>query len=265
LIYPLEEHLDGLGIDTLIFCMDAGLRQIPLAALHDGERFLIEKYSLGSIPSFSLTNTSYQAIQETRMLAMGASDFQPKHNLNSLPSVPEELATVTQLWQGKEDFFLNEAFTLENLERQTESQPLGIVHLATHADFKGAGSRNSFIQLWDATLSLEGLRALNWYQKSPQIELLTLSACNTALGDREAELGFGGLATQAGVKSAVASLWYVDDEATLALMSAFYDRLGNPDIPIKAEALRQAQLSMLQGELAHPYYWAGFTTVCSPW
>jgi CHAT domain-containing protein len=120
---------------------------------------------------------------------------------------------------------------------------------------------------------------------------MVLSACRTALGNEEAELGFTGLAVQAGVKSALGSLWYVSDDATLGLMTTFYSQLK--EVPIKAEALRQAQLAMIRGEvriekgqlvtpnytiplppqladlpdreLTHPYYWSAFTLVGSPW
>ncbi|MDJ0517833.1 MAG: CHAT domain-containing protein, partial [Trichodesmium sp. MO_231.B1] len=138
---------------------------------------------------------------------------------------------------------------------------------------------------------LDQIRELGWSQ--PAVDLLVLSACKTAFGDKNAELGFAGLAVAAGVKSALASIWYVSDEGTLGLMTEFYTHLNNAEI--KAEALRQAQLTMLRGEvviaegelrgsaargavvlpsalgnvenqdLSHPYYWAGFTMVGSPW
>lgn len=286
LIAPLESHLEKLGIDTLIFCMDAGLRTIPMAALHDGNQFLVEKYSLGSIPSVSLTNTRYNPVKDAQVLAMGASSFQ---ELQDLPAVPVELDTITkQLWQGKS--FLNEGFTLNNLK--SERQPFGIVHLATHADFKPGDSSQSYIQLWDSQLKVNQLRQMGW-QQSPQVELLVLSACRTALGDIDVELGFAGLAVQAGVKSALASLWYVDDGGTLVLMSGFYHQLSQPDVTIKALALRRAQIALLRGEsrledgklhvpgldepiplpaglpesqdFSHPYYWAAFTMIGSPW
>lgn len=295
LIAPIESNLKALGIDTLIFCMDAGLRQIPLAALYDGKQFLVEKYSLGSVPSISLTNTSYKALKDSQVLAMGASDFEAwrKYDLDNLPAVPEELNVITQqLWSGKS--FLNEQFTLDNLKTQTRQQPFEIIHLATHARFQQEDASNSYIQLWDTQLKLNDLRELGWNQL-PQVELLVLSACRTTLGDLKAELGFGGLAVQAGVKSALGSLWSSDDEGTLALMSKFYEQLSQPDVTIKAEALRRAQVAMLRkqvrlenGQLqgvgkqgaiplppelarkgnmdfSHPYYWAGFTIVGSPW
>jgi CHAT domain-containing protein len=242
MIAPLASDLKKLGIDTLIFCMDGGLRSIPMAALHDGKQFLVENYSIGSIPSVSLTNTRYNPVKDAQVLAMGASKFQ---ELPPLPAVPVELDVITQqVWKGKS--FLNEGFTLNNLKSQR--QPYGIIHLATHADFQAGDSSNSFIQLGDTQLKMNQLRQLRWNQP-PQIELLVLSACRTALGDVDAELGFGGLAVQAGVKSALASLWYVSDGGTLALMSEFYRQLSQPDVTIKAEALRRAQIAMLRGQL----------------
>jgi filamentous hemagglutinin family protein len=286
MIAPLEPELKKLGIDTLIFCMDAGLRTIPMSALHDGKQFLVEKYSLGSIPSVSLTNTRYNPVKDAKVLAMGASTFQ---ELQALPAVPVELDTITkQVWQGKS--FLNEGFTMNNLKSQR--QRFGIVHLATHADFKPGNANNSYIQLWDSQLKVNQLRQLGW-QQQPQVDLLVLSACRTAIGDINVELGFAGLAVQAGVKSALASLWYVDDGGTLALMSGFYHHFSQPDVTIKALALRRAQIAMLRGkshvengqlyvpglstpislppglpeyqDFTHPYYWAAFTMVGSPW
>jgi len=288
MIAPVESQLKSLGIDTLIFSMDAGLRTIPMAALHDGKQFLVEKYSLGSIPSVSLTNSRYKALKNTRVLAMGASQFQ---QLDPLPAVPEELKAITQQF-GSEKYFLNEEFTLTNLKNQRQQQPIEIIHLATHADFQPGDATNSYIQLWDNQLKLDQLRQLGWNQP-PQIELLVLSACRTAVGDAQVELGFAGLAVQAGVKSALASLWSVSDGGTLALMSEFYRQLNQPDVTIKAEALRRAQIAMLRGQLhvesgqlrgtgvvgtiplppelpenqdfSHPYYWAAFTIIGSPW
>jgi CHAT domain-containing protein len=258
--------------------------------LHDGKQFLVEKYSLGTIPSVSLTNTSYKAVKDSQVLAMGASKFQ---KLKPLPAVPVELATITQkLWTGES--FLNEQFTLNNLKAHSRRKPFKIIHLATHADFHPGDGSNSYIQLWDTQLRLDQLWQMGWNQL-PQIELLVLSACRTAMGDVRAELGFSGLAVQAGVKSAIGSLWYVSDGGTLALMSEFYKHLSQPDVTIKAEALRRSQIAMLQRKVrlenaqlrgldklgdislppslgvrgnpdfSHPYYWAAFTMIGSPW
>ncbi|MBD2005191.1 MULTISPECIES: CHAT domain-containing protein [Cyanophyceae] len=285
LIAPLEGDLSDRKINNLVFLMDAGLRSLPVAALHDGKGFLIEKYSVGLMPSLSLTDTRYRDIKNSQVLAMGAAKFTTQ---NPLPAVPAELSIIADtLWSGK--FFLNEAFTLNNLKAQRQKQPFGIVHLGTHAEFKPGAPSNSYIQLWDTQLRLDQMRQLGW--NDPPVELLVLSACRTALGDEQAELGFAGLAVQAGVKSALASLWYVSDEGTLGLMSNFYEELKKA--PIKAEALRRTQLAMLKGQVRleggqirtsngyfplptslvsrgdenfeHPYYWAAFTMIGNPW
>ncbi|MBO0351754.1 CHAT domain-containing protein, partial [Phormidium pseudopriestleyi FRX01] len=286
LIAPIATDLEAAGINTLMFSMDAGLRSLPIAALHDGEQFLVEKYSLSQIPSVSLIDTTYRALQDTRVLAMGASTFT---ELSPLPAVPVELTTIAdRLWQG--NAFLNEEFTRENLLQQRQNYPYPIIHLATHGEFKSGSPGESYIQLWDDQLQLDRIREMGW--NNPVVELLVLSACRTALGDERAELGFAGLAVQAGVKSALASLWYVSDEGTLALMTEFYSHLTNAKI--KAEALREAQIAMIRGEVrmeggqlfgtgnlegitlpsaarnerlsfAHPYYWSSFTLIGSPW
>ncbi|HEY9653514.1 MAG TPA: CHAT domain-containing protein [Coleofasciculaceae cyanobacterium] len=285
IVLPLQEDLQARGIQNLTFVMDSGLRSLPVAALHDGKKFLVEQYSVGLMPSLSLTDTRYQDIKNSQVLAMGAAKFDDQ---KPLPAVPVELSAIaTHLWQGK--FFLNDAFTLDNLKAQRAKQPFGIIHLATHANFEPGTYENSYIQLWDSKLRLDQLPQLGL--NNPPVNLLVLSACRTALGDEEAELGFAGLASQAGVKSTLASLWYVSDEGTLGLMTNFYEELQTA--PIKAEALRQAQLAMLSGQvqlkdgqliapsgvislppelgkseqkqLTHPYYWAAFTLVGNPW
>lgn len=284
-IAPIESDLQAQGIDTLLFCVGPGLRTIPLAALHDGKQFLVEKYSMALIPAFALTDTLYADVKNTRVLAMGASTFKEQ---NPLPAVPLELSTIAEkLWKGQA--FLNQAFTLANLQAQRQKQYFGIIHLSTHAEFQAGEPSNSYIQFWDSKLTLDKMNDLGW--NNPPVDLLVLSACRTAIGDEQAELGFAGLAVQAGVKSALASLWYVSDEGTLALMTEFYQQLQTS--PIKAEALRQAQISMLRGKvslsggqlrgssrnvllppelsglnnenLSHPYYWAAFSIIGSPW
>ncbi|MEG4045768.1 CHAT domain-containing protein, partial [Microcoleus sp. Pol17C2] len=285
MVAPLEAELQAKGIENLSFISDIGLRSIPMGALHDGKGFLVERYSLGAMPSLSLTDTSAANFKNTQVLAMGASQFP---EMSPLPAVEIEVSTITpQQWPGKS--FLNEAFTLANLKSQRQQQPFGMIHLATHAEFRSGDPSQSFIQLWDTKLRLDQLRQMGWH--SPQVEMLVLSACRTAVGDREAELGFGGLAVQAGVKSAMATLWYVSDEGSLGLMAEFYGQLKTA--PIKAEALRQAQLAMLRQEVrieggmlhtsvgnlplppelanvgsqnfSHPYYWSAFRMIGNPW
>ena len=284
LLAPLEADIQRQGIKNLVYIADTGLRTIPLAALHDGKNFIVQRYSVGLMPSLALTDTRYADIHKSQVLAMGASQFKDNR---PLPAVPTELSAITQTWSGKS--FLNQGFTLANLKSQRNQTPFGIIHLATHAEFIPGQPSNSYIQLEDQRLAPLQLKSVGW--AIPPVELLVLSACRTAVGDEEAELGFAGLAVQAGVKSALASLWYVNDEATLGLMSEFYQRLKTA--PIKAEALREAQLAMLSGkvrikdqqlitskgtlplpleligngdrDLSHPYYWSGFTMIGNPW
>ena len=285
MIAPLEAELQAQNIDTLLFCLGPGLRTMPVAALHDGQQFLVEKYSFARIPAFNLIDTNYAHLENSQVLAMGASEFRDEE---SLPAVPVELSTITtKLWQGES--FLNQEFTLANLQLQRQQQPFKIIHLATHASFESGVPSNSYVQFWDTKLTLDQMKQLQW--NNPPVELLVLSACKTAIGDEQAELGFAGLAVQTSVKSAIASLWNVSDEGTLALMTEFYQDLKTA--PIKAEALRQAQLALLNGQVSlidgqlrssigsiplppalakienqnfsHPYYWAAFTVVGSPW
>ncbi|MGK7928586.1 MAG: CHAT domain-containing protein [Spirulina sp.] len=284
LVAPLEADLEAREIDNIAFVLTAGLRSLPIAALHDGKHFLIERYSVGLMPSLSLTDTIYKDVRTVEILAMGASEFIDQ---NALPAVPLELDIIEQYWEG--EFFLNEGFTVERLKGKRQQTPYGIVHLGTHGEFRAGKPDRSYIAFGDRKLPLDRMRELNL--NNPMTELLVLSACRTALGDMEAELGFAGLAVAAGVKSALGSLWYVNDEGTLALMGTFYDRLR--DAPIKVEALRQAQLALLGGEtrleggnifisetrfpltpelaelgdrsFLHPYFWSGFTLIGSPW
>lgn len=292
LIAPVATELAALKIDNLIVIPAAGLRSVPFAALHDGKGFLVEKYSISVMPSLSLTDIGYDNIADDEILAMGASVFEDKA---PLPAVPVELESIAPPDRGKS--FLNQDFTLGNLQAQRANRPFGIIHLATHSEFQPGEPKNSYIQLWDTKLRIDQMRQLRWNE--PPVNLLVLSACSTALGDADAELGFAGLAVASGARSALASLWEVSDEGTLGLMTEFYRQLRAPrrggNLMIKAEALRRAQLEMLQGRvriqdgmlrveglsislilppeiaargdrvLLHPYYWAAFTMIGNPW
>ncbi|MGK7933275.1 MAG: CHAT domain-containing protein [Microcystaceae cyanobacterium] len=291
MIAPYEaEFLETAKIDTLLVCLGQGVRGLPLSALHDGEKFLIEKYSITRIPAFNLISTEYKPIASDKLLAMGVSEFE---SFEPLPAVPLELSNITasnqersQIAQPVKKSWLNQDATLDTLKIKLQERSYDIVHLATHAQFQPGQPTNSFIQLWDKRLTLKEMRDLDW---SANVELLVLSACETAVGDRNAELGFAGLALNADVKSAIASLWTISDVGTLALISEFYRQL--PQSKTKAQALRQAQLQMLnqsvrietdslrvvRGEqaidelqttaqsFAHPFYWAGFSMISSPW
>ncbi len=289
IVQPLATELAKKKIDTIVFSMDTGLRSLPLAALHDGQQFLVEQYNLALIPSFSLTDTRYAPIQGKQVLGMGIT--QEVEGQSPLPSVAVEIpALTTNIWQGSA--YLDPDVTLANLKKFTQQQQFDIIHLATHAEFNPGKIEKSYIQLWDGRLTLRDLREVATQSKwsdTPTVEMLVLSACQTALGNTDAELGFTGLAIQSGVKSALGSLWYVSDEGTLGLMTGFYQSLKTA--PIKSAALRQAQMAMLNGQVrvtddaqlvladgtqialpaifaergevdfTHPYYWSSFTMV----
>ncbi|NEO86916.1 MAG: CHAT domain-containing protein [Spirulina sp. SIO3F2] len=283
LIAPLELHLQQAQVDNLSVIAADGLRSLPLATLHNGQNFLIEDYSLGQLPSLSLVDWRYRSLNTAQVLAMGASEFQAEDPLHA---VPTELALVTG--QRGDRQYLNESFTIEGMRSQTQDRQFQVLHLATHALFDGDTADDAYVQLWaDQALQLSSFRGFGLHEEPP-LELLVLSACQTALGSSEAELGFAGAALQSGVKSVLASLWKVSDLGTLALMNEFYTQLANPEITTKAEALRQSQLRLLRGEidpqivfgqdlalpselvgvevdLTHPFVWSSFTLVGSPW
>jgi len=292
MIEPISEVLQNQDINSLGFIMDSGLRTMPMATLHDGESYLINNYSLGVLPSFSLSNIdttttlNRQSFSQERVLAMGASEFQ------GLPSLPGAGAEVNLIAQGlgEGDAFLNEDFILKNLKTQLEQEDYGVIHLATHAVFESGNLDNSYIQLWDEKLSLSELGNLKLSEED--LSLIILSACNTAFGDYEAEYGFAGLAVSTGAEAALASLWPVNDEGTLGFMVQFYSHLQSATV--RAEALRQTQLQLINGEVgiengvvygpdgntittlpelaesgrwdfSHPFYWSPFTMIGNPW
>lgn len=284
LLAPIAPELRARGIDTLLLCTGPGLRSLPFAALYDGERYLIEDFALTRIAAFSLTQFGQSALAESSVLALGAGEFE---TLPDLPAVPVEVRLSAA---GPSDaWLLDDLFTRDRLQRSLELGRFDVVHLATHAEFLPGEPATSYIQLWDTRLGLDEMANFGW--DTAGIELLVLSACQTAVGDREAELGFAGLAYQAGVGSVVASLWPVSDSGTLALMSEFYGQLRR--LPTKAAALQAAQIAMLRGEvrveqgvlrggtrgpglelppeiasstdLTHPFYWAAFSLIGNPW
>jgi CHAT domain-containing protein len=275
MIAPLAPDLEARHINALIFCLGNGLRSLPLAALHDGKQFLVEKYGLSLIPAFNLMDRRFSRLKDAQVLAMGASEFKDKSAL--LPGVPLELSSIIgSPLRGER--WLNQDFTLANLKARREAYPFEIIHLATHAQFSPGDISQSYLQFWDDRLSLNHFKELGL--RSPKVQLLVLSACQTALGDVKAELGFAGIAVLSGSRAALASLWAVSDTGTLKLMSEFYRQL--PSAPTKVDALRQTQIAMLRGTLTpptgapdppnakdvdyrHPYYWSAFTLVGNPW
>jgi CHAT domain-containing protein/predicted negative regulator of RcsB-dependent stress response len=258
LIRPIVPLLKQNGVETLVFVLDGALRNLPMGVLHDGEKYLIENYNLAVTPGLQLIDLSPLERQNLGVIAAGIS--KSRQNFAPLPNVERELAQIEKTTQSA--ILLNEAFTKANFQATLDRLPFPVLHLATHGQFS-SNAENTFILTWDDRITandLDNLLRSDLTQKNP-IELLILSACQTATGDRRAALGLAGIATRAGARSTVASLWSVSDEATSLLMSQFYQELVNSNIP-KSEALRRSQTAVLQTEqFAHPYYWSAFVMV----
>jgi len=279
-IRPIESELKANQIETLVFVMDGSLRVTPVAAFHDGKQFLVEKYAMANIPSLRLTNLEQRDRSNNRILAMGLSEA--VQGFSALPAVEIEIATISsQILPGNS--FLNRPFSVENLKTQRSQENYAIVHLATHAQFL-RDRDSSFIQFYNERLKIGEIFKLKL--DSPRIEMLTLSACQTALGNN---MGISGAAIESGAKSVLASLWSVSDAGTAPLMMSFYSYWK--EASSKALALQQSQLALLKGkvrfennkligipgipderammipranrpiDLTHPFYWSSFILV----
>ena len=267
LIRPFESLLDEQAIQTLVFVADGGLRNVPMAALHDGDRFLIEEYAIATSPGLQLPASEPLSDRRLGALTFGLSeirqDFPPHQGFAPLVYVEPEVEAIQTHVANRT--LLNQNFTQDSLQALVESVPFPIVHLATHGQFS-SDPENTFLLAWDQTITVDDLSTIlqnRDEQGAAAIELLVLSACKTADGDNRATLGLAGIAIQSGARSTIASLWYVDDQSTSELMRHLYQELATSgaDIP-RAEALRRAQVKLLNtpGYQA-PTYWAPYILV----
>jgi CHAT domain-containing protein len=257
LIRPAEPALKENQVGTLVFVLDGFLKNIPMAALYDGEHYLIETYGIALTPGLELIDPKPIKRQKMRMLFAGLSeaveDFAP------LVAVEQEQAGIAEE-VPETTVLLNDSFTAEALETQIEQTPFQVVHLATHGEFSSERQK-TFIRSRDRRMTIDELsRILQAQQTQPDpIELLTLSACETAEGDERAALGLAGFAVHSGARSTLASLWSIDDRANAFLMVEFYRQLMQNPLFSKSQALRQAQLELLNHpNYAHPSYWAPY-------
>lgn len=271
IIKPFERDLTQENIKNLVFIQDGVLRTIPMSALYDTEQFLVEKYAVAVTPSLSLTSQSSTNIQQKQALVLGVTKAVQVNEqvFSALPNVPFEIEKVqAQFSQGK--LLVDEEFTPESLEQQLNQTVYPIVHIATHAQF-GTIPDDTFIVTGNSNkLTINQLEtALRQVRNDSQtVEILALTACETALGDERAALGLAGVALQAGAKSALASLWQVSDESTSILSTQFYDNLVNSGIS-KAKALQAAQKQLIAAfenddindSFSHPYFWSGFILI----
>jgi len=257
LIRPLEGELSRQSIDTLAVVPDGALRNIPFAALHDGAHFLIDRYGLVVAPAVNLVELAPSGGTSKATLLSGIT--QARDSFPALPFAAAELDGLSQHLDGK--LLKDGQFQLAMFANEVRDAPYGIVHIASHGQIE-ANPRHSFVLAHDGRLTLDKLEELVKFSRlgAGVLDLVMLSACHTAVGDDRAALGLAGMAVKAGARSAVATLWYVNDEAASALVSAFYDELGK-GAP-KAAALRNAQRRLLaEPRFQHPLYWAPFILV----
>ena len=294
LLAPVRAELTAAGVSTLLISADRGLQAIPYGALHDGKSYLGQSFAFALTPSLGLMpRTVPKAVGGGQQMAAGASLF--IDGMSPLPLVPQELSQVEAAARGLAGkTYLNEAFTPQVLLNQAGDPRVNRVHVATHAEFLPGGPTKARIYTGTSTMSLTDFASLRQRRGGAPLDLFVLSACRTALGDKGSELGFAGLALQAGSRSAIGSLWYVDDVATAAYFIQFY-RYLDAGMP-KAMAMQATQLAMANGSLrvegeqllaadgsvllrnltpsqqsrmeaglSHPFYWAGITLLGTPW
>ena len=300
LVKPLEPELQKNNIQNLVFVPDRATNYIPMGALFDGEKFLIERYTVSSVLNAGLTDVSDRLPpnpQNTPVLALGLSEA--KAGFKALPNVPLELEAIVRqqpneakgIYPGLE--FLNQAFTLDALQNNLRDRK--ILHIATHGAFVPKNPKESYLLLGNG--DKYPIYQIQFLRNLRDVHLVVLSACETALGGPDANgteiAGISSYFLRDKAKAVMASLWLVNDGSTSLLMQQFYKNLSTDKQPItKAQALRQAQLSLLNKQVSakdapqrsdaevilypnpgaqlprsrtpdfsHPYYWAPFILI----
>lgn len=255
---PVEPLLAASKVDTVVFIPDGPLRGMPIAALYDGKGFLVERFAFATAPGLTLVEPHALASREdVRVLVNGLTES--VQNYPALPFVDDELKELHAIFADGR-FLRNKEFALPTFEGEVKGKPYSIVHIASHGEFD-SDPKKSFVLTYDGRLSmdeLEQVMKIARFREDP-VELLTLSACRTAAGDDRASLGLAGVAVKAGARSALATLWYVNDQASSMLVGGFYRRLHEMS---KAKALQQAQRAVLEdARFRHPGYWAPFLLI----
>ena len=289
LIGPIAPVLAKRGITTLLISADRGLQAVPFAALHDGQRYFGDTYAFSLTPSLALTSMALPQAGQGRLLAAGAAVFD---GLAPLPLVPSELDQVGRI--EAKDVALNRSFTPSTLLEQAADPRYSRVHVATHAEFLPGGPAASRLYSGTVPIPLSDFVKLRRARQGPPLDLISFSACRTALGDADSELGFAGLALQVGALSAVGTLWYVDDVATSAYFVQMYryleagipkaealqltrqafsrglvrldgDQLLGPEGRALLSGLTSGQQRRVAGGLQNPYFWAGVELLGAAW
>lgn len=259
LVGPAQRELASQDVKTLVFVLDGVMRNLPMAALYDGQQYLVEKYNIALTPGLNLLGPQSLRPEQFNVLMAGLSEA--RQGFSPLPAVELEMQQISA--RVPAEVLLNQTFTSSNLQESIDKVPFPIVHLATHGQFS-SNPEETFILTWNDKIEVKELEKLLKLRETAQdipIELLVLSACQTAYGDNRAALGLAGLAVRSGARSTLATLWSVNDQSTADLMVKFYQALTREGVS-KAEALRQAQLEILQSyRYKAPFYWASFVLV----
>jgi CHAT domain-containing protein len=262
LIRPLDADLAADGVDTLVFVPGGPLRTIPFAALYDREaqQHLIEKIPVAITPGLTLTEPRPIARGGMRVLVAGISES--VQGYPGLVNVTHELAAVSQAFSTTQ--LINQDFVTQRFETEISERAFDIVHVASHGEFTADASQ-SYLLTYDGRVSMDRLGALVGTTRFRErgLELLTLSACETAAGDDRAALGLAGVALRAGARSALATLWSINDEVSAELIAAFYTGLGGRSLS-RARALQSAQIKVLRMHpYRHPGYWSPYLLISS--
>jgi CHAT domain-containing protein len=261
LIKPVEGELKNSGVNTLVFIPDGSLRNIPMSALYDSKEYLVQKYAVAISPGLQLFTPKPLAQGRLNALAGGLSQPPKNEKFAPLPNVKVELKLIQQSGVST-TILLDENFKSTTLGKTINAQPFRVVHLATHGQFSSK-AKDTFILAADKRIyvsELDSLLKSREQKRTEPVELLVLSACETAAGDNRAALGLAGVAIRAGARSTLASLWQIGDDSTALFISEFYRQLTTGKTI--AEALREAQLKLLSGtEYTRPLYWAPYVLV----
>ncbi len=274
LLQGAEKYLQNKDIDTLVFALDTPLRNIPLAALvynitpDNKPQYLIEKYALALVPRLNIP--TFTTLQNKRIKILAAGLAEPESNINQQRKFPKlnyvkaELNVLNDIEKINSRVSVTKLednnFKTDNLQSNINSSAFQILHLATHGEFSSS-PENTFILAFDKLIRVNELDKVFKKQAQNQqepIELLILSACETASGDQRAALGISGVAVRAGARSAIASLWTLDDENSVDFTREFYKQLVTLD-KTKAKALQEAQKQLKDKPgREHPRYWAPY-------
>ena len=260
LIQPIADILFNQNIHTLIVVPDGALRLIPFSALYDdnSESYLIEHYAIVTIVGMGMTDTEDVSNQNIQVLIGGISEAMM--GFDPLPNVAKELNAVNQIMGGR--ILQDNLCTIEEIADELKKPQYAIVHMATHGVFGGTPDE-TFLLAHEEKITMNRLESLIDINKlhAGKVHLLTLSACQTALGNERAAFGLAGVAIKAGVKSAMATLWSVDDHATFLIIKSFYEFLKTQPIS-KAQALQMAQKKLIQHDIYnHPMFWGPFLLI----